>query len=108
MLLHQNPFVLSFSALFLAFLCHCSATHFIVGDSTGWVLPPYPMYYSNWSHSRLIRVGDSLGTKMRTLARNKESPPDGFMCHGGWKVLVDYYDSLAVPSNGKVPEAVPA
>ncbi|KAK7255806.1 hypothetical protein RIF29_29227 [Crotalaria pallida] len=60
MLLHQNPFVLSFSALFLAFLCHCSATHFIVGDSTGWVLPPYPMYYSNWSHSRLIRVGDSL------------------------------------------------
>ncbi|KAK7270551.1 hypothetical protein RIF29_23773 [Crotalaria pallida] len=48
------------------------------------------------------------GTKMRTLARNKESPPDGFMCPGGWKVLVDYYDSLAVPSNGKVPEAVPA
>nr|AHN52256.1 ATP sulfurylase [Cicer arietinum] len=47
------------------------------------------------------------GTKMRTLARNKESPPDGFMCPGGWKVLVDYYDSLVVSSNGKVPEAVP-
>ncbi|KAK9140076.1 hypothetical protein Scep_009757 [Stephania cephalantha] len=48
------------------------------------------------------------GTKMRTLAKNKESPPDGFMCPGGWKVLVDYYDSLAVPENGKIPEAVPA
>lgn len=45
--------------------------------------------------------------QMRTLARNKESPPDGFMCPGGWKVLVDYYDSLVVSSNGKVPEAVP-
>lgn len=48
------------------------------------------------------------GTKMRTLARNKESPPDGFMCPGGWEVLVDYYDSLAPADNGKVPEAVPA
>jgi len=35
------------------------------------------------------------GTKMRTLAKNKESPPDGFMCPSGWKVLVDYYDSLS-------------
>ncbi|MED6144059.1 Sigma1B-adaptin [Stylosanthes scabra] len=48
------------------------------------------------------------GTKMRTLARNKESPPDGFMCPGGWKVLVDYYDSLVLTGNGKLPEAVPA
>uniref|UniRef100_A0A5B6Z7E1 sulfate adenylyltransferase n=1 Tax=Davidia involucrata TaxID=16924 RepID=A0A5B6Z7E1_DAVIN len=48
------------------------------------------------------------GTKMRTLARNKENPPDGFMCPGGWKVLVEYYDSLAPTENGRVPEAVPA
>ncbi|CAN4116528.1 unnamed protein product [Withania somnifera] len=34
------------------------------------------------------------GTKMRMLAKNKESPPVGFMCPGGWKVLVEYYDSL--------------
>eukprot|EP00262_Sarcandra_glabra_P013798 TRINITY_DN3891_c0_g1_i1.p1 TRINITY_DN3891_c0_g1~~TRINITY_DN3891_c0_g1_i1.p1 ORF type:complete len:464 (-),score=59.35 TRINITY_DN3891_c0_g1_i1:402-1793(-) len=49
------------------------------------------------------------GTKMRTLAKSKENPPDGFMCPGGWKVLVEYYDSL-VPSeeNGKLREAVPA
>lgn len=47
---------------------------------------------------------------MRTLARNKENPPEGFMCPGGWKVLVEYYDSLVVSAeNGKViPEAVPA
>ncbi|PRQ36151.1 putative sulfate adenylyltransferase [Rosa chinensis] len=48
------------------------------------------------------------GTKMRTLARNKENPPEGFMCPGGWKVLVDYYDSLVPADSGKVPEAVPA
>ncbi|RDX95977.1 hypothetical protein CR513_21426, partial [Mucuna pruriens] len=63
MLHHQNHFVLSFSALFLAFFCHCSATNFTVGDSSGWVIPPYPTYYSNWSHSHLIRAGDSLEFK---------------------------------------------
>ncbi|XP_031270032.1 ATP sulfurylase 2 [Pistacia vera] len=34
------------------------------------------------------------GTKMRTYARTGENPPDGFMCPGGWKVLVKYYESL--------------
>ncbi|GKU85865.1 hypothetical protein SLEP1_g478 [Rubroshorea leprosula] len=48
------------------------------------------------------------GTKMRTLAKNKENPPDGFMCPGGWKVLVEYYDTMIPAGNGRVPEAVPA
>ncbi|KAL6971690.1 Sigma1B-adaptin [Sarracenia purpurea var. burkii] len=48
------------------------------------------------------------GTKMRTLAKNRENPPDGFMCPGGWKVLVEYYDSLAPSENGKVPQPVPS
>ncbi|XWS13731.1 hypothetical protein CRYUN_Cryun36dG0063300 [Craigia yunnanensis] len=48
------------------------------------------------------------GTKMRTLAKNKENPPDGFMCPGGWKMLVEYYDSLTPSDNGRIPEAVPA
>ncbi|KAM3239463.1 ATP sulfurylase 1, chloroplastic [Capsicum annuum] len=48
------------------------------------------------------------GTKMRTLAKNKENPPDGFMCPGGWKVLVEYYDSLASAENGRVAEPVPS
>ncbi|KAJ1699472.1 hypothetical protein LUZ63_007984 [Rhynchospora breviuscula] len=49
------------------------------------------------------------GTKMRTLAKNRESPPDGFMCPGGWEVLVEYYDSLTPPeTNPKFREAVPA
>lgn len=43
------------------------------------------------------------GTKMRTLAKNRENPPDGFMCPGGWKVLVEYYDSVAPAENGKIP-----
>ncbi|KAF1874352.1 hypothetical protein Lal_00008557 [Lupinus albus] len=60
MFLYQKPFVLSFLALFITCLCHCSATPFIVGDSSGWVIPPYPSYYSNWAHSHLMRVGDSL------------------------------------------------
>ncbi|KAL3656050.1 AP-2 complex subunit sigma [Castilleja foliolosa] len=34
------------------------------------------------------------GTKMRTYARTGENPPDGFMCRGGWDVLVRYYESL--------------
>ncbi|KAK9271285.1 hypothetical protein L1049_026875 [Liquidambar formosana] len=34
------------------------------------------------------------GTKMRTYARNGENPPDGFMCPGGWEVLVKYYKTL--------------
>ncbi|KAI9089767.1 hypothetical protein K1719_029060 [Acacia pycnantha] len=46
--------------------------------------------------------------KMRTLARNKESPPDGFMCPGGWKVLVEYYDSLAPSNDGRLHEAARA
>lgn len=46
---------------------------------------------------------------MRTLARNGESPPDGFMCPGGWQVLVDYYDSISKPeTNTKFREAVAA
>ncbi|XP_058105401.1 ATP sulfurylase 1, chloroplastic-like [Magnolia sinica] len=48
------------------------------------------------------------GTKMRTLAKNRENPPDGFMCPGGWKVLVEYYDSLAASENEKFREAIPA
>ncbi|KAG9132730.1 hypothetical protein Leryth_014010 [Lithospermum erythrorhizon] len=46
------------------------------------------------------------GTKMRTLAKNKESPPDGFMCPGGWEVLVEYYDSLVPADNGRSPKPV--
>ncbi|KAJ7552089.1 hypothetical protein O6H91_06G041500 [Diphasiastrum complanatum] len=34
------------------------------------------------------------GTKMRSFAKNGENPPQGFMCPGGWKVLVEYYQSL--------------
>ena len=34
------------------------------------------------------------GTKMRTLARNGESPPDGFMAPLAWHVLAHYYESL--------------
>nr|XP_043623363.1 ATP sulfurylase 1, chloroplastic-like [Erigeron canadensis] len=48
------------------------------------------------------------GTKMRTLAKNKENPPDGFMCPGGWEVLVEYYDSLAANDTGRIPQPIPA
>jgi 3'-phosphoadenosine 5'-phosphosulfate synthase len=34
------------------------------------------------------------GTKMRNFAKNNELPPEGFMCPGGWQVLVDYYQGL--------------
>ncbi|XP_066260223.1 bifunctional 3'-phosphoadenosine 5'-phosphosulfate synthase 2-like [Euwallacea similis] len=35
------------------------------------------------------------GTKMRTLARTGENPPDGFMAPKAWDVLAGYYQSLA-------------
>lgn len=31
------------------------------------------------------------GTRMRTLARTGENPPDGFMAPKAWKVLQDFY-----------------
>ncbi|KAI1732884.1 adenylylsulfate kinase domain-containing protein [Ditylenchus destructor] len=34
------------------------------------------------------------GTKMRTLARNGENPPDGFMSTKAWQVLASYYQQL--------------
>merc|ERR1712194_671987 len=35
------------------------------------------------------------GTKMRKLAKDGETPPDGFMHPSGWKILVDYYQRKA-------------
>ncbi|CAK9317301.1 unnamed protein product [Citrullus colocynthis] len=43
------------------------------------------------------------GTKMRTYARTGENPPDGFMCPGGWKVLVNYYESLQADASQQQP-----
>lgn len=34
------------------------------------------------------------GTKMRTLARNNELPPQGFMEPKAWDILADYYRTL--------------
>jgi len=35
------------------------------------------------------------GSKMRALARAGETPPDGFMSPKAWKVMIDYYQSIA-------------
>jgi len=48
------------------------------------------------------------GTKMRTFAKTGENPPDGFMCPGGWKVLVDYYNSLQTEEAAAAAAAAPA
>lgn len=48
------------------------------------------------------------GTKMRSYARNGENPPDGFMCPGGWKVLVSYYESLQAQEATEKPTALSA
>ncbi|XP_043709364.1 ATP sulfurylase 2-like isoform X2 [Telopea speciosissima] len=46
--------------------------------------------------------------RMRTYARNGENPPDGFMCPGGWKVLVNYYESLQAEEAGQSPAVLSA
>ena len=35
------------------------------------------------------------GTKMRALARAGDNPPEGFMAPSAWKIMVDFYQSLA-------------
>lgn len=35
------------------------------------------------------------GTKMRGMARNAETPPNGFMAPSAWKIMCDYYKSIA-------------
>ena len=43
------------------------------------------------------------GTKMRALARAGESPPVGFMSDRAWKVMVEYYQSLAITAAAQQP-----
>ena len=43
---------------------------------------------------------------MRTYTRTGENPPDGFMCPGGWKVLVDYYNGLQTEEAATAPVSV--
>ena len=35
------------------------------------------------------------GSRMRQLARDGETPPEGFMNPKGWEVLSNYYKSLS-------------
>lgn len=48
------------------------------------------------------------GTKMRTYAKTGEDPPEGFMCPGGWKVLVEYYKSLQAGETDQQPAVLSA
>ncbi|KAK7134532.1 hypothetical protein R3I93_017832 [Phoxinus phoxinus] len=48
-------------------------------------------YYDKERHGEFEFIS---GTKMRSLARSGENPPDGFMAPKAWKVLVEYYSSL--------------
>lgn len=40
------------------------------------------------------------GTKMRAMAREGQTPPDGFMAPRAWKVMVEYYQSIAKQGSG--------
>ncbi|GAB4839108.1 AP-2 complex subunit sigma [Ancistrocladus abbreviatus] len=48
------------------------------------------------------------GTKMRNYAKSGGNPPDGFMCAGGWQVLVKYYQSLQAEEAKQQPAVVSA
>ncbi|KAK8943624.1 hypothetical protein KSP40_PGU022397 [Platanthera guangdongensis] len=44
----------------------------------------------------LLDAGDKpVAILKENLAKMRENLPDGFMCPGGWKVLVEYYNSIA-------------
>ncbi|BBG94841.1 ATP sulfurylase 1 [Prunus dulcis] len=65
---------------------------------------PSPMHYAGptevqWHAKARINAGANFyivgrDPAMRAFAKSGENPPDGFMCPGGWKVLVNYYESL--------------
>lgn len=46
--------------------------------------------------------------QMRTYARTGENPPDGFMCPGGWEVLVKYYESLQAQDASQISPVLTA
>ncbi|KAJ7005526.1 hypothetical protein NC653_004984 [Populus alba x Populus x berolinensis] len=56
----------------------------------------------SWFKMWQFALKNLLKLPMRTYARNGENPPDGFMCPGGWEVLVKYYEQL------QAEEAMPA
>ncbi|KAG6783705.1 hypothetical protein POTOM_009371 [Populus tomentosa] len=56
----------------------------------------------SWFKMWKFALKNLLKLPMRTYARNGENPPDGFMCPGGWEVLVKYYEQL------QAEEAMPA
>eukprot|EP00850_Spirogloea_muscicola_P018917 SM000179S03389 [mRNA] locus=s179:36049:41149:+ [translate_table: standard] len=60
---------------------------------------PSPMLYAGptevqWHAKARINAGADFYI-MRNFAKAGEMPPDGFMCPGGWQVLVDYYKGVA-------------
>lgn len=63
---------------------------------------PFRVAAFDKAHSRMdffdpLRKGDFefiSGTKMRTMARTGQEPPNGFMAPTAWKVLATYYQSL--------------
>lgn len=48
------------------------------------------------------------GSKMRKFARDGESPPDGFMCPSGWKIVSEYYLGLAAAAKAAAASEEPA
>jgi 3'-phosphoadenosine 5'-phosphosulfate synthase len=44
------------------------------------------------------------GSKMRKHAREGTTPPDGYMCPTGWKVVADYYKELAAQTAAAADE----
>ncbi|KAA0058751.1 hypothetical protein IC582_002447 [Cucumis melo] len=58
-------FVLSFIAV--VFVHHAAAQKVhVVGDATGWTIPPATTFYSEWADKNTFAVGDSLSFKFTT------------------------------------------
>lgn len=57
-------------------------------------LSKHIVHFAMKLHRDYLVIFPSELLQMRTYARTGENPPDGFMCPGGWEVLVKYYESL--------------
>lgn len=57
-------------------------------------------------YNLVVLFGD-LFSQMRSYAKSGENPPDGFMCPSGWKVLVNYYESVQTEEASQQPVLSP-
>ena len=51
---------LSLMVVMVGLMKGATAAEYVVGDSSGWTLPPNTTFYSDWAASKTFQIGDVL------------------------------------------------